>query len=198
MRMVVPALLLALAACDVGSVLTENQGGQAGPDAGGTNTGGQVDAATGGGGTGTMSITFTASQTANPQYAPAHVVVAWIEGPGGAFVKTVSRYADVRRSHLVAWLTGAGGVNADPDAVSGATRTSYAQPVTFTWNLQDRQNAVVPDGTYTIRLESTDRNSTTAAENNQGTFTFVKGTAPQMQTGLTNGGFSAVSINFTP
>jgi len=45
-----------------------------------------------------------------------------------------------------------------------------------------------------------------AASNDQGTFTFVKGPQPQMQTGLTGGGFTnvcgggyyRVTINFTP
>ena len=55
-----------------------------------------------------------------------------------------------------------------------------------------------PDGTYTIRMEASDTNATTAGQNNQGTFTFVKGAAPQMQTGLSNGGFTNVTINFTP
>ena len=47
-------------------------------------------------------------------------------------------------------------------------------------------------------MEVSDTNATAAGQNNQGTFTFVKGAQPQMQTGLTNGGFSNVSINFTP
>lgn len=66
------------------------------------------------------------------------------------------------------------------------------------WNLKDRAGALVPDGTYTVRMESTDLNANTAAQNNQGTFTFVKGPAPQNQTGLTNGGFTDVSIVFMP
>jgi hypothetical protein len=86
----------------------------------------------------------------------------------------------------------------DADAVSGATRTSHTAPLTVTWDVKDRQNALVSDGTYTIRMEVADQNSTAANQNNQGTFTFVKSAQPQMQTGLSGGGFTNVSIQFTP
>ena len=83
-------------------------------------------------------------------------------------------------------------------AVSSATRLNHTQPLTITWDLTDRQNALVPDGTYTIRMELADENATTQAQNNEGTFTFTKGTAPDNQTGLSNGGFTNVSISYTP
>jgi hypothetical protein len=111
-------------------------------------------------------------------------------------VKTIDRWGTVRQQHLVAWTEKAGlGV---ADAVSGATRTSHATPLSITWNLLDRQNAVVADGTYTIRMEVADDNSVAPDQNNQGTFTFAKGAEPQSQTGLSNGGFTNVSIDFTP
>jgi hypothetical protein len=192
-------LSLLLAACDVGSVLT-GQGGT--PDAsggggGGGGGGGMIDAAGGGGSTtARLQVTFTTSQTPTPEYAPRNVVAVWIEGPGGAFVRTIGRWADIRRDNLRAWETAAG--IDDPDAISGATRASHVTPLTVTWNMLDRQDAVVPDGTYTIRMELADRNTTAATQNNQGTFAFVKGTAPQVQNGLSNGGYTNVSIDFQP
>ena len=56
----------------------------------------------------------------------------------------------------------------------------------------------LPNGTYTVRMEVADTNAITATANNQGTFTFIKGPNPQMQTGLSNGGFTNVSISYTP
>ena len=47
-------------------------------------------------------------------------------------------------------------------------------------------------------MESSDLNATTPAQNNQGTFTFIKGPAPQAQTGLASDGFTNVSITYTP
>ena len=144
---------------------------------------------------GTVTITFTTTPVGG-QYAPRNVVAVWIQSPGGTFVKTIGRWANVRKQHLVAWTTAAG--PNDADAVSGATRLNHTTPLTVTWNLLDKAAATVPDGTYTIRMELTDLNANTAAQNNQGTFTFVKGPQAQVQTGLTNGGFTNVSINFDP
>jgi hypothetical protein len=44
-------------------------------------------------------------------------------------------------------------------------------------------------------MEMADSNATTAGQNKQGTFTFVNGSTPQNQTGLSNGGFSNVTID---
>jgi hypothetical protein len=191
------AVALLVAACDVGSVLEEGGAG-AQPDAsgGGGGGGGGGGADAGGGAAATpLQITLTAAATAAPVYSPSHVLAVWVQDQGGAIVKTISRHADIRKVALVAWQQKAG--TNDVDAISGATRIGYT-PVSVGWDLKNRQGTVVPDGTYTIRMEVADTNATTAGQNNQGTFTFVKGAAPQMQTGLTNGGFSNVTINFTP
>lgn len=144
---------------------------------------------------GALTVTATTSPNGGP-YAPDNVLAIWIQDANGQFVKTIGRWAQTRRQHLVAWTTLAGA--ADADAVSGATRANHATPVTVTWNLRDKANAIVPDGTYTIRMELADSNSNQAAQNRQGTFTFVKGPTAQMQTALTNNGYSNVSINFNP
>ena len=143
----------------------------------------------------TLTATFTTTPNGG-QYAPNHVVAVWVEGAGGTFVKTIGRWSATRTSSLIAWNQKAGAT--DVDAVSGATIATHATPLTVTWNLTDRQGATVPDGTYTIRMELADSNATTTAQNHQGTFTFVKGASPQMQSGLTNGGFTNVSLNFDP
>jgi hypothetical protein len=192
------AILVLAVGCDLGAVET---GGGQGPDAGGGGGGGggggSLDAGGGGGGDGTATLQVTVTTTPRGgTYAPQNVVAIWIENQAGTFVKTIGRWANVRREHLVAWTQKAG--PADADAVSGATRLNHTASLTLSWNLQDRQNALVPDGTYTVRMELADQNSTTAGQNHQGTFTFVKGGEPQIQTGLTNGGFTNVSLTFTP
>ncbi|MCE9576637.1 MAG: DUF2271 domain-containing protein [Deltaproteobacteria bacterium] len=140
-----------------------------------------------------LTVTFTTTPAGGP-YAPRNIVAVWIEGPGGTFVKTIGRWANVRRSHLVAWQTKAG--TADVDAVSGATRASHTGALTATWDLHDKAGAVVPDGTYTIRMELADSNASTPTPNHQGTFTFVKNGQSSSTTGGTNGGFEGVAIDY--
>ena len=143
---------------------------------------------------GTLQITATSSPNGGP-YAPANVVAIWIMSPSGSFVKTIGRWADVRKQHLVAWGAAAG---PDVDAVSGATRANHNTQLTATWDMKARGGQLMGNGTYTIRMELADSNANMASQNHQGTFTFVKGATAQTQTNLSNGGFSGVNITFTP
>lgn len=144
-----------------------------------------------------LKVTFTTSATTPAgQFAPNHVVAVWVETQAGAFVKTIGRWSAVRTQSLQTWIGKAG--TADADAVSGATQATQPNNlVTMEWDLKDRQGQVIPDGTYTIRLELADFN-VGGGTPNLGTFTFVKGPSPQNQTALTNGGYSNVSIEFAP
>ena len=141
---------------------------------------------------------LTASFTTTPaggNYNPKNIVAVWIEDGGGTFIKTIGRWAATRKANLVAWTTAAG--PNDADAVSGATRPDHAGALTATWDLKNQAGTVVPDGTYTIRMELTDRDTTVTTTNNQGTFTFVKSPSPQTQSALTNGGFQNVTIDYS-
>lgn len=129
-------------------------------------------------------------------FEPNNVVAVWIEKPDGTTVKTIQRWSETRTSSLVAWGQKVGA--ADVDVISGATRNDHATPLSINWNLKDRNQQIVADGTYTIRMELADSNATTAAQNHQGTFTFIKSPQPQSQSGLSNGGFTNVTIQFTP
>ena len=137
-------------------------------------------------------------------YTPKNVVAVWIEGPTvglnpGPFVKTIGRWASIERDRLVAWQQKAG--IADADAVSGATRLDHQMLLSLEWDLKDKLGALIPDGTYTIRFETADSNNTSSAQNNQGTFTFVKGPAQQVQTNLTGGSvvpYTEVTIDYNP
>src|SRR3954469_16780279 len=87
-------------------------------------------------------------------YAPRNVVAVWVEDSGGNFVKTIGRWAAQRKQYLLQWTAKAG--PNDADAVTGATRGDHLNFIQATWNLQNKQNVVVPDGTYTIRMELAD------------------------------------------
>jgi MYXO-CTERM domain-containing protein len=148
---------------------------------------------------GSVRITFT-TQPAGGAYQPNNVLAVWFQNAQGQHVRTIGRWAAARTQHLVAYRTAAGTMeNVFPaDAISDASRLSHAGQVVVLWNLKDKNGQVVPDGTYTIRLEVADGNSTTAGQNNQGTFTFVKGANAQTQTNLANGGFTQVTIEYDP
>ena len=146
---------------------------------------------------GTLELAITTTTNAG-QYAPRNCSVVWIESAGGTIVKTLDRKCGVRSQHLVAWVAKSGGSGADTDAVTGASRLDHQTPLAITWDLKDRLGGIVADGTYTIRMESTEVNATMAAQNHQGTFTFVKGAQADTQTGQSNNGFDNVSITFTP
>ena len=143
-----------------------------------------------------LKVTFTTTTTPTITYAPANVVAVWVQNLAGTFVKTIGQWVAVRQSSLVAWRAAAG--TTDADAVSGASRNNHTQALTVAWDLKDRLGNVVPDGTYTIRLEASESNATAVGQNNQGTFTFVKGATVQTQTALSNGGFTNVTVLFNP
>lgn len=138
---------------------------------------------------GALTVNVTTS-SAGGLYAPANVVAIWLEDGSGTFVQTLGRWSMIRTAHLVAWNMASGGA---ADAMTGATRTTHATPLSVSGDLTS-----VPAGTLTVRMELADSSSTQASQNNQGMFTFTKGTAPVMEMGLSNGGFSDVSIQFTP
>jgi hypothetical protein len=140
-----------------------------------------------------LQLTFTTTPSPIGQYSPLNCTAVWIERDE-MFVKTIDRRCAVRTQYLLAWNLASGG---DEDAVTGASRTGHQMPVSLTWDLTDRSGAVVPDGEYTIRLESTENNSTSVFQNNQGGFTFVKG-SPVTKSGLDHGGFVDVSFTYTP
>ena len=153
---------------------------------------------------GSETLTLTFTTTASPvaaasKFAPKNVVVVWIESPAGAFVKTVGRWANVRRTHLIDWEVKAG--SADVDAVSSATQPAYGM-LTAKWDMTARQTPAPPlpppaDGVYTIRMELADSDSSQAAQNNEGTFTFNRNGVASSQLNLTNGGFTKVDIVYS-
>jgi hypothetical protein len=153
-----------------------------------------ADASGGASVNGTLTVTATSSPNGGP-YAPRNIIAMWIMSPNGTFVKTILRWSAVRTQHLVAWGIASGG---DADAVSGATRADHSQQLMATWDMKLSSGQLVGNGTYTVRMEMADSNANMASQNHQGTFTFLKSATPQTQSNLSNGGFSNVTLTFTP
>ena len=143
-----------------------------------------------------QSFTATFDTTAaGGRYAPRHVLAAWIERSDGTFVRTLFEWAARREPHLVAW------VDAHPageplDGITSATLSTHATR-TVTWDLRDASGALVPDGTYVLRLELADQNSTSTSQNHEGSFTWTKGSAGFDMTSSASG-FENVHIVYTP
>lgn len=97
-----------------------------------------------------VTVRFTTTPSGG-QYAPRNVVVAWVETAGGQFIKTLGRWAGVRKTSLTGWIAKAGAN--DVDAISGATRDNHTLQLQVKWNLRDKAGTVLPDGTYSIKLE---------------------------------------------
>lgn len=140
-----------------------------------------------------VTVRFTSTPVGG-QYAPKHVMAAWVETSNGTFIKTIARWANngsLGIVHLNAWRAKAG--TNDVDAISGATQDAHLSR-TVKWNLRDRAGTVMPDGQYVIKLELTDRNSSGQV----GTFMVTKGPDVGNQgMNLSSGGFINVSIDYT-
>lgn len=144
---------------------------------------------------GTLEVSTTTSSTGG-NFAPKHITAIWVETASGTFVKTLLAYADKRITHLNTWETStsdAGSMYNRIDAITGATRTSHGIK-SCTWNGTDVSGTVVDDGTYLLKMELTDKNST----GNISSFSFIKGTAGFLSTPQDQPSFSATSIKWTP
>lgn len=146
---------------------------------------------------GTLKVSATTSKTSTPTYSPKNIVAMWIEDSSGKFVKTLLAYASERKQYLKNWktvTTVAGAAYNTVDAITGATQNSHATR-TCTWNGKNRSSVLVPDGTYTLKMELTDNDGTAQ---NLATFTFTKGTSVQTLTPSSTNGFSNISIEWKP
>ncbi len=151
-----------------GSVLTKDNGNSV--DAGG-GPGETVDAAPMGTPE-TMTIGFTTTPRGIGPYTPKNIVAAWIEAADGSFITTIYRHSAVRTSSLKAWNAVA---PVPPvDVVSGPTKLNHNTPISATWTIPGE----VPDGDYTVRVETSEVNANAAGDNAQASFVFSKnGTA---------------------
>ncbi len=145
--------------------------------------------------TGQLNIT-TSTSSAGGNYAPRNIVAIWVEDANGNFVKTLLAYAQNRRTHLNTWqaATAAAGTEFNVvDAITGSTRTSHGTR-TCSWNATDYNGLLVPDGTYSIWMELTDKNAT----GNFSSFEFVKGSEAVNLTPANVPSFANISIDWIP
>ncbi len=102
---------------------------------------------------GTASLTVTMSDP--PGNYSARVDAFWVTDAAGNFIKNIRKDAARRENYLYQWL--AARDTTVIDGFSGATISTWT-PVTVTWDCRDTSEAVVPDGTYKLYVEFTDRN----------------------------------------
>jgi hypothetical protein len=142
--------------------MSTGTGGKTGGTGGmGTSTGtGGMDMGTGGSTetTGAMPTMVTFDVTTLSQggrYEPQNIGAIWVEDSSGKYVKTLEVWAGIRAIYLQRWLS----VNAwgdQTDAVTSAT-LRMQKPHHATWDLTDSSGKAVPDGDYSIYVESTDQ-----------------------------------------
>jgi hypothetical protein len=140
---------------------------------------------------GTLTVTVTTSATTGGAFIPRNIVAIWVQNSSGQFVKSLLVYAQSQIQWLTNWNTASAGNKVD--AITGATQSSHGVR-TCTWNGTNVSGAVVADGTYTVKMELTDKDAT----GNLGTFTFTKGPTAQTQTPAAVPSFSAITLKWTP
>jgi hypothetical protein len=140
--------------------------------------------------TGQMSFTVTTSN-AGGSYAPKNIVAVWITDNSDNFVKTIFAYTGAWKTHLNTWQA-ASNYNV-ADASTGATYTSHTTR-SYTWNGKNTSGTIVPDGTYKLWIELTDKNAT----GRYTSISFVKGASSQSLNPANVPSFSSMSLSWTP
>jgi len=140
---------------------------------------------------GQLTVTATTT-TANGSYAPKNIVAIWIQDSSGKFVKSMLVLAATRKIDLTNWVSATPTGNTT-DATTGATQSSHGIR-TCTWRATNVSGAVVPDGTYTIKMEMTESNSGSRV----GTFTFNKGPNAVTLTPADIPSFNNITIQWVP
>lgn len=137
-----------------------------------------------------LTLDFT-TVTFKGEYAPKNVGAVWITNDQNVFVKTLERWAVKRSKYLVKWKA-ASGSNV-VDAVTGATRSKHG-PHSLSWDGTDVSGNLVPDGTYRVYMEFTEKNGA-------GPWTsidVVKGASPADITPADLAAFTGQHVTYTP
>jgi hypothetical protein len=140
---------------------------------------------------GTLQFSVTTTEPSGG-YSGAHVFALWIETDGGSFVKTKMRYAASRIQYLNVWISQSG--YDVTDAITGPTLNTHGTK-TISWNATAVNGSLVPDGTYKIWMQMSDKNM------NGPTYSvsFVKGPAAiSNQTFADHGNLTSMTLSWTP
>lgn len=131
---------------------TSGMGMSTGTGGMGTGTGGSTETT---GAMPTMVAFDVTTVSQGGRYEPQNIGAIWVEDSSGKYVKTLEVWASIRAIYLSRWLS----VNAwgdQTDAVTSAT-LRMQKPHHATWDLTDSSGKAVPDGDYSIYVESTDQ-----------------------------------------
>lgn len=137
----------------------------------------------------TLQVTVTTA-TAGGSYAPRNIGAIWVEDSAGKFIKSLKVWARTRISYLTRWQSTSAGNTVD--ATTSATLSTH-QAHTVTWNCTDVNRNVVPDGSYRILFEMTEKNG--AGPNL--TLNFTKGATSQTITPADAANFKSMQLIYT-
>jgi hypothetical protein len=109
-----------------------------------------------------LKVTVTTVDPSGGTWGTKYEVAMWIRNAAGSFIKTFGFWGgDKKINDFPVWYANAGGVTT-VDGTTGATQTAAAT-LNSTWNLTDLNNAVVPSGAYSYRIELSNHHSSVAA-----------------------------------
>jgi hypothetical protein len=125
------------------------------------------------------------------EYAPDNVGAAWITDDGGAFVKTLEVWAAKRVRYLARWRDVSG--ENIVDAITGASWSGHGAHE-LVWDMTDTAGREVPNGTYRVNLEFTERNGSGPFVDHA----FTKSSQASTSTPADTPYFAAQRLGFTP
>jgi hypothetical protein len=129
-------------------------------------------------------------------YAPQNIIAIWVEDNNGKFVKTLLINARRYTDYLTAWVnatSSAGSTYNSVDAVTGATNMTHGVRV-CTWDGTDFNGNLVADGSYVVKMELTEANST----GNSAAFPIIKGESTFSSNPDPNTNFSDITLKWEP
>ncbi|KAF0130955.1 MAG: cell surface protein [Bacteroidetes bacterium] len=118
------------------------------------------------------------------------MLAIWIE-KDGVFVKTRKAMANQRKQYLYTWRASSN-YNV-VDAITGSTINSH-QTHTIEWDCTDLNGDLVPDGSYTLKIEFADKH----AQGPMYSIDFVKGTEPISLTPPNQTNYINMQFTYTP
>lgn len=125
-------------------------------------------------------------------FAPKNVGAIWVEDSNGKWVKTLATWTGITLRYLSRYIK-ANPTGNTVDAVTSATLNAHEEH-TVDWNLSDAKGAPLPDGTYHVLVEVTDRNGPGQMLDLE----FSKGAEPQQIAPADSLYFKDVELSYEP
>lgn len=157
---------------------------------------------------GTATFQFSLLSPAG-QYAPEHVTAVWVTDSAGHFIETLMLQAkwytgsppNGRSRWLYTWNTARGSTDNSSrtgdtyvDGVTSATASTYTNPLSVTWDCRDKNNNLLPDGTYHFRVEFTEAH----AQGPVAIVPFVKDSTPDVYRPANLPYFTGMEVSYVP